>query len=142
MSVVPDLLRLKQIPSNLQQSVETDLLETSTFQEATDNNRGFARFDLQKKGWLHSHSKLFVSITAPGGGSVTTPPPNIGLKSVVDRAVLKIGNQVLNEMDDWNNFQAIKMAQINNETQIAREQYTTGACIANEFMYRKIDGGQ
>ncbi len=142
MSVVPDLLRLKQIPANLQQSVETDLLETSTFQEATENQRGFCRFDLQKKGWLHSHSKLFLSIKPPGGGSVTTYPPNIGVKSIIDRAVLKIGNQVLNEMDDWNNFQAIKMAQINNETQIAREQYTTGACMANEFMYRKIDGGQ
>tara|TARA_R110000824_G_scaffold315496_2_gene502636 strand:+ start:842 stop:2308 length:1467 start_codon:yes stop_codon:yes gene_type:complete len=140
MSVVPDLLHLKQIPANLQQSVETDLLETSTFQEATENNRGFARFDLQKKGWLHSHSKLFLSIAVPGGGSVTTFPPNIGVASVISRAVLKIGNQVLNEMDDWNNFQAIKNAQINNETQIAREQYTSGACIANEFIYRTDDG--
>ena len=50
MSVVPDLLRLKNIPANLQQNVETDLLETSTFQEATTTTGGFARFDLQKKG--------------------------------------------------------------------------------------------
>ena len=139
MSIVPDLLRLKQIPANLQQSVETDLLETSTFQEATENNRGFARFDLQKKGWLHSHSKLFLSIKPPGGGSITTFPANIGVKSVISRAVLKIGNQVLNEMDDWNNFQAIKMSQVNNETQIAREQYTTGACMANEYIYRTVN---
>lgn len=141
MSVVPDLLRLKQIPANLQQSVETDLLETSTFQEATTTTRGFARFDLQKKGWLHSHSKLLVSIKPPGGGDVVCFPPNIGVASVISRAVLKIGNQVLNEMDDWNNFQAIKNAQINNETQVAREQYTSGACMANQFMYRKQNAG-
>ena len=140
-TVVPDLLRLRNIPSNLQQNVETDLLETSTFQEATDNNRGFARFDLQKKGWLHSHSKLFLSLKPPNAGALTVFPPTIGIASVVSRAVLKIGNQVLNEMDDWNNFQAIKSAQINNETQIAREQYTTGRCMSQAYMYRKMNAG-
>ena len=33
--MVPDLIKLDQIPDNFLQHVETDLLETSTFQEAT-----------------------------------------------------------------------------------------------------------
>ena len=54
MAEVPDLLRLSKVPTNLQQNVETDLIETSTFQEATASGTGFARFDLQQKGFLHS----------------------------------------------------------------------------------------
>jgi len=141
MSVVPDLLRLKNIPANLQQNVETDLLETSTFLEATATTGGFARFDLQKKGWLHSHSKLFLSLIPKAGEPIATFPPHIGINSVIQRAVLKIGNQTLNEIDDWNYLQVIKSAQINNETQVAREQFTTGRCMATQFMYRKVNGG-
>ena len=137
---VPDLLRLQTIPANLQQNVETDLLEVSTYQESTATTTGFARFDLQKKGWLHSHSKLFVGLVPPDA-QVTTciMPPTIGIGSVIQRAVLKIGNQVLNEISDWNHLQQIKSAQINNETQLAREQYTTGRCMATEFVFRKLD---
>lgn len=141
MSVVPDLLRLKNIPSNLQQNIETDLLETSTFQEATATTGGFARFDLQKKGWLHSHSKLFLSLIPKAGEAIATFPPHIGINSVIQKAVLKIGNQTLNEIDDWNYLQVIKSAQINNETQVAREQFTTGRAIASQYMYRKVNVG-
>ena len=139
MTSVPDLLRLQTIPANLQQNVETDILEPSTFLEATTTTTGFARFDLQKKGWLHSHSKLFVSLV-PAAGITTgvTFPPSVGVGSVVQRAVLKIGNQVLNEISDWSSLHQIKSAQINNETQIAREQYTTGRCMGTEFIFRKL----
>ena len=141
MSVVPDLLRLKNIPTNLQQNVETDLLETSTFQEATRTTGGFARFDLQKKGWLHSHSKLFLSLIPKAGEPIATFPPHIGVNSVIQKAVLKIGNQTLNEIDDWNYLQVIKSCQINNETQISREQFTNGRCMASQYMYRKANAG-
>ena len=141
MTSVPDLLRLQTIPANLQQNVETDILEPSTFLEATTTTTGFARFDLQKKGWLHSHSKLFVSLVpAAAITSGTTFPPSVGVGAVVQRAVLKIGNQVLNEISDWSSLHQIKSAQINNETQIAREQYTTGRCMGTEFIFRKLDG--
>ena len=140
MSQVPDLLRLKQVPTNLQQNVETDILESSTFQEATASQTGFARFDLQKKGWLHSHSKLFVSLSPAAGNNSAVVPPLIGIGAVVERAVLKVGNQVLNEINDWSTLHQVKSAQINNETNIAREQYTTGRCMATEYMFRKLDG--
>ncbi len=136
-TVVPDLLRLKNIPTNLQQRIETDVLETSTFQEATNTTAGFARFDLQKKGWLHSHSKLFLSLV-PAAGDTGALPPTVGIGSVIQRAVLKVGNAVLNEITDWNFLHEAKSAQINNETGIAREQFTTGRCMATEFIYREL----
>ena len=36
MSLVPDLVKLNTIPVNFEQNIETDLIETSTFQEATN----------------------------------------------------------------------------------------------------------
>ncbi len=136
MSQVPDLLRLSKVPSNLSQNVETDLLETSTFQEATSTGTGFARFDLQQKGFLHSHSKLFVSLVPMAGqAGVAAVPPNVGIGSVIQRAVLKCGNQTLNEIDDWNHLHMIKSAQIDNENNVEREYYTTGRVMNHKFIF-------
>ena len=76
MSQVPDLLRLQTVPANLEQNIETDILEPATFLEATTTGPGFCRFDLQQKGWLHSHSKLFVSLVPAAAitSGVTMPP--------------------------------------------------------------------
>jgi len=143
MAEVPDLLRLSKVPSNLQQNVETDLIETSTFQEATTTGSGFARFDLQRKGFLHSHSKLFVGVTAPAGqAGFATVPPNIGIGSLIRRAVLKVGNQTLNEIDDWSHLHMIKSAQIDNENNVEREYYTTGRVMNFDFIHpSSIPGG-
>jgi len=136
MAEVPDLLRLSKVPSNLQQNVETDLIETSTFQEATATGTGFARFDLQRKGFLHSHSKLFVGLIPKVGQlGFAAVPPNIGIGSVVKRAVLKCGNQTLNEIDDWSHLHMIKSAQIDNENNVEREYYTTGRVMNFDFIH-------
>ena len=119
MSIVPDLVKLSSIPVNYEQNVETDLIETSTFQEATGTNTGFARFDLQQKGFLHSMSKLFIGLV-PATNARGYLPLNIGIGSVIDRAVLKVGNQVLNEISDWNHLHMIKSSQIDNENNVVR----------------------
>ena len=134
MSIVPDLVKLTNVPVNYEQNVETDLIETSTFQEATTTNTGFARFDLQQKGFLHSMSKLFIGLV-PATNARAYLPLNIGIGSVIDRAVLKVGNQVLNEISDWNHLHMIKSTQIDNENNVEREQYTTGRCINHRYLY-------
>ena len=141
MAEVPDLLRLSKVPSNLQQNVETDLIETSTFQEATATTGGFARFDLQQKGFLHSHSKIFVGLIPKAGqAGFAHLPPNIGIGSVVQRAVLKCGNQTLNEIDDWSHLHMIKSAQIDNENNVEREYYTTGRVMNFDFIHPETVG--
>ena len=92
--VVPDLLDLRKVPADYSQSVETDLLESSTFQEATATQTGFASFNLAQKGFLHSHSKLFVGLIPAAGTTNTFLPQNVGIASVLDRAVLKSVNPV------------------------------------------------
>ena len=140
MSLVPDLVKLNTIPVNYEQNIETDLIETSTFQEATNVATGFARFDLQQKGFLHSQSKLFLSLI-PQTNARAYLPVNIGIGSVIDRAVLKVGNQVINEISDWNHLHMIKSAQVDNENNVEREQYTTGRTMNHKYLMRKVVGG-
>lgn len=138
-SVAPiDFLRLKKTEVNYDMNVETDLLENVTFREATTTGTGFCRFDLQKKGMLHSQSKLFLSLLSTGAApdAFATYPLNIGVGSLIDRAVLKCGNQVLNEISDWQFLHMIKSALISNETKVERELYTSGRCVSKEYDYR------
>lgn len=141
--MVPDLIRLDDIPENFLQRVETDLLETSVFQAATATRGGFARFELAQKGFLHSHSKLLLSVVPPAGqGGYALLPANIGIASLIDRAVLKVrkSGQVINDIQDFGHFHAIKSAQISNETNREREQYMTGRMMNKEFKYYSDDG--
>lgn len=141
MSMVPDLLRLKNVPANFEQRLETTLTETSTFQEATDDQDGVCRFDIQRKGFLHSHSKLFVSLTPPPGQATATYPLSIGIDKVIKKASLKIGNQVVNEISDWNAMRMITSTHIDNENNVEREYYTSARCINHKYLFRSaIDG--
>lgn len=139
--VVPDLLDLKKVPADYSQSVETDLLETSTFQEATATQTGFASFNLAQKGFLHSHSKLFLSLIPDGAHDNSFLPQNVGIASVLDRAVLKVrkSGQVINDIQDFGHFYSIQSAMVSNETMIEREQYTSGRCFAKEFRNQRYD---
>ena len=83
---VPNLIRLQDIPEDYGQHVETDLLETSTFQEATATQTGYASFNLPQKGFLHSKSKLFLSLVPDVGKARSFLPQNIGIASLVQRA--------------------------------------------------------
>ena len=138
--MVPDLIKLDQIPTNFLQHVETDLLETSTFQEATATATGFASFNLAQKGFLHSHSKLLLGLV-PGAVNQFFPV-NIGVASLIDRAVLKVrkSGQVINDISDFGHFHAIKSVQISNETNREREQYMTGRIMNKEFKHHSDDG--
>jgi len=139
--IVPDLLDLSKVPSDYSQSVETDLLETSTFQEATATQTGFASFNLAQKGFLHSHSKLFVGLVPAAGTINSFLPQNVGIASVLDRAVLKVrkSGQVINDIQDFGHFYSIQSAMVSNETMVEREQYTSGRCLAKEFRNIRYD---
>jgi hypothetical protein len=138
---VPDFLKLTTIPVNYSQSVETDLLEPVVFDDGTAGRNGFARWTLQNKGFLHSHSKLFIGLTPATAMTDGGLPANIGIGSVIKTAVFKIGNQTLNEISDWNQFHAVKSAGISNENNKEREQYTTGRVMNNGFRYTHGTGG-
>jgi len=138
---VPNFMRLGSIPVNYLQKVETDLLEPVIFQDGSGASvDGFVRFQLQQKGFLHSHSKIFVSLTPVTAVTRAIYPPNIGVGSVVKKAVLKVGNKVLNEISDWDYLHAFHSTKISNENNVERELYTTGRYMSQQFDFE--DGAE
>jgi hypothetical protein len=132
----PDFLRLQQIPVNYIQQVETDLLEPVVFNQGSATQDGFARFTLQNKGFLHSHSKIFLAIKPTADTQNDSYfAPHLGVAQLVKKAVLKIGNKTLNELDSWGGLHAIKSSLISNENNLERELYTTGRCVNYDFEY-------
>lgn len=132
----PDFLMLQSIPVNYIQQLETDLLEPVVFNQGTATTDGFCRFTLQNKGFLHSHSKIFLSLKlASGTNDSSFPMPHVGIGQVVKKAVLKIGNKAINEIDSWRHLFSVKSAMITNENNLERELYMTGRGMAHEFNY-------
>tara|TARA_Y100001972_G_scaffold33145_1_gene41168 strand:+ start:603 stop:1979 length:1377 start_codon:yes stop_codon:yes gene_type:complete len=132
---IPDLISLSKIPVNFEQNIETDLLEPVVFNQGSATQDGFCRFTLQNKGFLHSHSKLFISaqVNASVGGGYFNPATGVG--QLVKKAVLKIGNKTLNEVSSWDSLHAVKSALIKNENNVEREQFTTGRFMNHQFRY-------
>jgi hypothetical protein len=132
---IPDFIKLQQVPVNYVQQVETDLLESVVFNQGSATQDGFARFTLQNKGFLHSHSKLFISVEPSATNQDVYFAPHMGVAQVIKKAVLKIGNKALNELDSWGGLFGVKSALLTNETNIERELYMTGRYMNHKFVY-------
>ena len=130
---IPNFLMLEQIPANYVQQLETDLLEPVVFSNGAALTDGFARFTLQNKGFLHSHSKIFVGLKPPTNVTRAYLQPHVGIGQIVKKAVLKIGNKTLNELDSWAGLYAVKSSLITNENNLEREMYTTGRFLNHGF---------
>ncbi len=132
---IPDLISLSKIPVNFEQNIETDLLEPVVFNQGSTTQDGFCRFTLQNKGFLHSHSKLFMSVEAGTGVNSGYFNPATGIGQVVKKAVLKIGNKTLNEVSSWDSLHAVKSSLIKNENNVEREMYSSGRFMNHKFQY-------
>jgi len=139
---IPNLIRLDDIPSDYGVAVETDLLETSTFQEGTATQTGYASFNLPQKGFLHSKSKLFLSLVPVAGKPRSYYPQNIGVASVISRAVLRVrkSGQVLNDISDFGNFHSIKSTMVSNEVNKELNQYVDGRTVNHGFRHIRWTG--
>jgi hypothetical protein len=132
---IPNLISLTQIPVNMAQSLETDLLEPVVFNQGGIATDGFCRFTLQNKGFLHSHSKLFLSVEANASVNSGYFNPATGIGQIIKKAVLKIGNKTLNEVSSWDSLFAVKSSLIKQENNVEREFYTTGRFMNTDFRY-------
>ncbi len=137
---VPNFMRLGSVPVNYLQEVETDLLEPVVFSDGSSSTvDGFVRFQLQNKGFLHSHSKIFFQLNTSSAAGRQIYPVNVGVGKLIKKAVLKIGNKVLNEISDWDKLHAFHSTKISNENMKMRELYTTGRSL--NFMINNGNGG-
>lgn len=131
---VPDLIRIGAIPTNLQMDIDTDILEPVVKSDS------FIRYVLDKKGFLHSNSKLIFSMSAGDQASTAFFPLGIGVMSLIERATLKVGNKTINEIDDWNHYQAYRSMFVSNENNKERELVTTGRAMCFDFAYDNTSG--
>ena len=129
--VVPDLVKIGALPSNTQMKVSTEISEPVV------NTDKFARWTLACKGLLHSHSRIVLSTTADATRSLFYPV-NIGVHSLISRAVLKAGTRTLCEVDDFNYLMAYQSMFVTSENNKEREQVISARCMAHESQY--LDG--
>ena len=135
MSQIPDLLRVGAIPDNLNMSVETGILDPVV------QNDNFVRFNMKRAGFLHSNSKLALSLNKKSvpnwetTGDHTFLPISVGVGSLIERVRLLSGNTVIQEIQDWGHLHAYNSLFISNENNKEREQFTTGRQINMGFDY-------
>jgi len=132
---IPDFIQLQQVPVNYIQQVDSDLLDAVVFNDGSSTQDGFCRFTLQNRGFLSSHSKVFLSLQPSATNTDVYFAPHLGIGQVVKKAVLKIGNITLNELDEWSGLFGVKSSLITNENNIERELYTTGRYLNHKFVY-------
>lgn len=129
-STVPNLLRVGTIPDNTAIDIETDILDPVVF------NQTFCRIQLQNKGILHSNSKITLSASITSASNVRSFfPAGVGVHALIDRAVLKVGNKTLCEVEDFPHFMAYQSMFISGEHNKEREQYTTARLMNHEPFY-------
>ena len=129
-SSIPDLLRVGSIPSNQEAQVDTDILEPVIFSQS------FIRFQLINKGFLNPYSRITFSLEAGAGANARSfLPIGTGIGAVVKNATLKIGNQTIQEIEDFSDYYSYKSLFVNNEIQKEREQYMSGRGVSHQQFY-------
>jgi len=99
MSVLPDVLKLKPLPSVSSMSIHTDILDPATI------SKSHARFVFERRGILDVNSCVQVAAVcvAPGAGTATQPyfPMKTGVHALVKSALLRCGSVVIAQTDEY-----------------------------------------
>ena len=135
MSAIPDLIKIGQIPVDMNMSIDTDVLEPVV------KSNTFCRFTLINKGFMNSFSKIVLATTNPSAsGNLATYPINVGINSLIQRATLKVGAKTISEVEDFNHFMGYKSRFIDNDIMKEREQVLTSRNMALELEYNNASG--
>jgi len=130
---VPNLIEVGEIPANYAMRIETDILEPVVSSDT------FARFSLQRKGFLSSMSKLTFSLIPNAGNDEAFVPLGIGIFSCIKNATLKIGQTTVCETQSANLLAAYQSLFTTNESNKEREQFVNGRSISHESIFTTND---
>jgi hypothetical protein len=126
----PDLMDLSEIKTDIAQTVQTDIIRPSVF------SQNFCRFTLDRRlGFLHSDSKITLSVTPAAGNTSAYYPLNIGVGSLISSCALKIGQRTISETQDFAHLHAYSSLFLTNENNLEREQYLSQRGIAHKNVY-------
>ncbi len=128
---VPDLMNINEV-SNITLGIDVD---TNVLDPVVNGES--CRFVLSNRGFLNSFSKITLSVKIASAG---TFPVGVGVYSLLDSAVLRIGNSELSRFDGLSSWMAYKSMFIGNDTNLERETYTTSRIMNHEVIYDNITG--
>jgi len=132
----PDIMRLKPTQYVSGQEIESDVLRPVVF--SADNR--FCRFELEPKGHLSSSSSISFSLKPNSDITRAFVPPNIGIHSLIERAVLRTSSgRVICDIEEFGHFSSLKSMMKDNDTQTQREQYLSGRDMDYELHYTNRD---
>ena len=136
-SNVPAMLQAGRMKTNMSMDVSSDVIDPIVI-----NDRS-CRFVIQNKGYLHDGSRITMGVKTNAsinqGGFF---PPNVGCHSLIRRATLSIGGNVISEIDDYNHFKAYQSMFLSSEINKSRESVMSGRFVAHEFRYDETLGAQ
>jgi len=130
---VPNLIEVGEIPANYAMRIETDILEPVVSSDT------FARFSLQRKGFLSSMSKITFSLIPNAGNDEAFVPLGVGIFSCIKNARLSIGQTTVCETQGANLLAAYQSLFTTNESNKEREQFVNGRCISHESIFTTND---
>ena len=125
---IPELIKIGSIDSNMTQDIETSIQEPVV----QDNNT--IRFSLHKRGFIHSNSKLILSL-AKSGEANHYLPLNIGIGSLIRNVSFRIGDVTIQEITDWGELHAYRSLFVSGEVQREKEQFLSQRCVNLGFNY-------
>ena len=131
--MIPDLIKIGSIPSDLSVEVDTDVLDPVVISDK------FCRFVLNNKGFLHSFSKIVLAVESDATTDPATFPVGVGIHSLIQRCALKIGTKTIAEIEDFAHWMAYKSMFIENDINNYRETFISNRVLAHEFNYVTAD---
>ena len=130
---IPNLIQIGAMPSDTAMDMDQEVLDPVI------NTEDFCRFVLTNKGFLHSFSKITLSVNT---NASSTFPANIGVHSLIRRCALRIGTTVVAETDDFNKWMGYKSLFIDNDINLERETYLTSRIMCHDVLYKDFENAR
>lgn len=124
MSQIPEALLVRPMKSVDSMDIDTEILHPLV---AT---KSFCRFQISRRGILDSGSAIQIGVVVPGLASLPNArcclPIRTGIHCAVSRAILRIGERVIANVDQYHKYATIHRAFKTNEEKSQKEMVTKG----------------
>ena len=128
-NAIPELIKIGSIDTNLTQEIETSI------QEPVVADENIIRFSLHKRGFIHSNSKLVLSLNKSGEANHYLPL-NIGIGSLIKNVSFRVGDTTIQEVQDWGELHAYRSLFVSGEVQKEKEQFLSQRCVSIGLNYQ------
>ncbi len=119
-NAVPDILK-----PNCRMFQETQGIETSLLDPVV-SRKNYIRWTLDKKGILHSNSKIKFSLKKISGDTRAFLSMPCGAKAYIKKCVLRCGTTILDQTENFNTLASYKNTFIDTEQVLRKEVYKSG----------------